>query len=519
MTDDTRRLDAALFDMDGVVTDTAVAHFAAWKALFDAFLRDRDPNARPFDEADYRAHVDGKPRYDGVADFLASRGIELPRGAVSDPPEAETVCGLGNRKNRVFNDWLAANRVEPFPGSLALLDALDAAGIPAAVFSSSRNADAVLASAGIRHRFRAKIDGSDGAALSLPGKPDPAYLVEAARRLGADPARAAVIEDALSGVEAGRRGGFAQVIGVDRDGDGSALRGAGATITVADLAELALADGRLAPRTFSNIPSAWDATDALTARLRGRRPAVFLDYDGTLSPIVKNPADAVLSDGMRAALRRLAAACPVAIVSGRDLADVQAFVADDSLYFAGSHGFDLAGPGGWREVVPIGKTFLPALDAAAAELEQALSAIPGARLERKRFSLAVHYRQVTPDRETDVARSLADIMPRHPKLKHSAGKKVYDVKPRADWHKGRAVLALLTELDLDRPDVLPVYLGDDTTDEDAFRALSNRGLGVVVRDGSDRRTAAQYGLDSTDEVERFLHWLADTAATSPETAR
>jgi trehalose 6-phosphate phosphatase len=520
MTDDTRRLDAVLFDMDGVVTDTAVAHFAAWKALFDVVLRDRDPNARPFDEADYRAHVDGKPRYDGVADFLASRGIGLPRGAVSDPPEAETVCGLGNRKNRVFNDWLAANRVEPFPGSLALLDALDAAGIPAAVFSSSRNAEAVLASAGIRDRFRAKVDGEDGAALDLPGKPDPAYLIEAASRLGADFARSAVIEDALSGVEAAARGGFAQVIGIDRDGDGTALADAGAHIVVADLAELMLEGGRLAPRTFATIPSAWDASDTLAARLSGRRPAVFLDYDGTLSPIVEIPADAVLSDGMRAALKRLAAACPVAIVSGRDLANVQSFVADDSLYFAGSHGFDLAGPNGWREVVPIGRTFLPALDAAAAELEGALARIPGARLERKRFSLAVHYRQVAPDREADVAAALADIMPRHPRLKHSGGKKVYDVKPRADWHKGRAVLALLAELGLDGPDVLPVYLGDDTTDEDAFRALSGRGLGVVVRDGSARRTAARYGLDDTDDVERFLHWLADIAAdTATEATR
>jgi trehalose 6-phosphate phosphatase len=511
MTDDTRRLDAVLFDMDGVITDTAVAHFAAWKALFDAFLHARDAGARPFDEADYRAHVDGKPRYDGVADFLASRGITLPHGDETDAPDAETVCGLGNRKNRVFNDWLAANRVEPFPGSLALLDALDEAGIPAAVFSSSRNADAVLASGGVRDRFRAKVDGSDGTALDLPGKPDPSYLLEAARRLNADPARSAIVEDARSGVEAGRRGGFAQVIGVDRDGDGTALANAGATITVADLAELMLKDGRLAPRTFATIPSAWDATEALAARLRGRRPAVFLDYDGTLSPIVENPADAVLSDGMRAALKHLAAACPVAIVSGRDLADVQAFVADDSLYFAGSHGFDLAGPNGWREVVPIGKTFLPALEAAASDIEAAIAAIPGARLERKRFSLAVHYRQVAPNREADVAASLADVMPRHPKLKHSGGKKVYDVKPRADWHKGRAVLALLTELDLDAADVLPVYLGDDTTDEDAFRALSNRGLGLVVRDGSDRRTAAHYGLESTDEVERFLHWLADAA--------
>jgi trehalose 6-phosphate phosphatase len=511
MTEMTRRLDAVLFDMDGVITDTAVAHFAAWKELFDTFLSGRDPGARPFDEADYRTYVDGKPRHDGVASFLASRGIDLPRGDEHDGPDVETVRGLGNRKNRIFNAWLAANRVEPFPGSLALLDALDAAGIPAAVFSSSRNADAVLSSARILDRFRVKVDGNDGAALGLPGKPDPALLVEAARRLGAAPAGCAVIEDALSGVAAGREGGFAQVIGVDREGNGAALREAGAGTVVADLAELALVEGRLAARSFATIPSVWEATDDLAARLRGRRPAVFLDYDGTLSPIVESPADAVLSDSMRAALTRLAAACPVAIVSGRDLADVQGFVADDSLYFAGSHGFDLAGPNGWREVVEIGRTFLPALEAAAGDIETALAPIQGARLERKRFSLAVHYRQVPQAREAEVEAALADVMARHPKLRHSGGKKVYDVKPRADWHKGRAVLALLAELGLDGADVLPIYVGDDTTDEDAFRALSNRGLGVVVRDGSDRRTAATFGLEGIDGVERFLDWLSGAA--------
>jgi trehalose 6-phosphate phosphatase len=511
MTDDTGRLDAVLFDMDGVVTDTAVAHFAAWKTLFDAFLRARDPEARPFDEADYREHVDGKPRYDGVAAFLASRGIALPHGEAGDDPDAGTVCGLGNRKNRLFNDWLAANRVEPFPGSLALLDALDAAGIPAAVFSSSRNADAVLASAGIRHRFRAKIDGSDGAALSLPGKPDPAYLVEAARRLGADPARAAVIEDALSGVEAGRRGGFAHVIGIDRDGDGSALRGAGATITVADLAELGLADGRLAPRTFSTIPSAWDATDALTARLRGRRPAVFLDYDGTLSPIVENPADAVLGDE-HAPRAQAARGCGAPSRSSRARPRRRARLRRRRQpVLRRQPRLRPRRPGrlarGRREGAD--------LPARARRRRRRPRAGPHAISGRSGRAQTLLARRPFPRRcprgrrDGRSREALALVMARHKRLKASAGKKVYDVKPRTDWNKGRAVEALLAELDLDRPDVLPIYLGDDTTDEDAFRALAGRGLGLVVRDGSDRRTAAEFALDGVGDVERFLLWLAE----------
>ncbi len=216
---------------------------------------------------------------------------------------------------------------------------------------------------------------------------------------------------------------------------------------------------------------------------------------------------------MRAALSQLAARVPVAIVSGRDLKDVQAFVQDDSLYYAGSHGFDLAGPGGWREVVDKGERFLPVLKAAADDLEERLARIGGAVVERKRFSLAVHFRQVSEADEAAVAQAVREVIAAHDDLRMSAGKKVFDIKPRVDWHKGRAVLSLLTTLHLDGDDVLPVYVGDDTTDEDAFRSLSDRGLGIVVRDGADRRTSARLALDGTEDVERFLLWLADAVST------
>jgi trehalose 6-phosphate phosphatase len=501
-------LEAVLFDMDGVVTDTAAAHAAAWKALFDPFLARR--GERPFSDEDYRRHVDGKPRLDGVRDFLAARGVALPDGGPDDDPDAETVHGLGRRKNALFRAALADAGATAFPGSLALLDALEAAGVKTAVFSASRNAEATLRSAGLADRFAVRVDGEEAARLGLPGKPDPAVLLEAARRLGVAPARAAVVEDARAGVAAGRAGGFAQAIGVDRDGGGeAALVEAGADLVVGDLAELRLSGGRLAARTFRSVPSVWTAEAALARRLAGRRPAVFLDYDGTLSPIVPDPADAVLGEGMRAALERLAARVPVAIVSGRDLADVQGFVRNDRLYFAGSHGFDLAGPGGWRHVVEQGSAFLPDLAAAADDLDRALADISGARVERKAFALAVHFRAVADADEARVAAALRDALDGHPRLKASGGKKVFDVKPRVDWNKGRAVLALLAELGLEGADVAPVYVGDDTTDEDAFRALAARGIGVVVRDGSDRRTAAAFAVDGVEEVERLLLWLVD----------
>lgn len=241
---DLRALEAVIFDLDGVVTRTAELHADAWKRLFDEYLASRAAGAnepyRPFDlESDYRRFVDGKPRYDGVASFLGSRGIELPFGSPADPPSRETVCGLGNRKNRYFRAALADRGGEPYPTTLELIITLRRRGVRTAIVSSSRNCEAVLEAAGIQALFDAKVDGVDAAELDLPGKPDPAVFLEAARRLGVDPAQAAVIEDAVPGVEAGRRGGFALVVGVDRVHRPGALDAAGADVVVSDLAELA----------------------------------------------------------------------------------------------------------------------------------------------------------------------------------------------------------------------------------------------------------------------------------------
>ncbi|MDO5628636.1 MAG: beta-phosphoglucomutase family hydrolase [Mobilicoccus sp.] len=231
-----RNFDAALFDLDGVLTPTAIVHMAAWAEMFDAFLTAR--GAEPYTDQDYFDHVDGKPRYDGVRDLLHSRGIELPEGDPDDSPDAETICGLGNRKNDAFNAVLARDGVAPYPGSLALVEAYAAQGRPMAVVSSSKNAPAVLAAAGLDHFFDVVIDGAVAARDGIPGKPAPDTYLAAADRLGVPRERAAVFEDAISGVVAGHAGGFATVIGVDRGVGAQALRDAGADRVVTDLAEL-----------------------------------------------------------------------------------------------------------------------------------------------------------------------------------------------------------------------------------------------------------------------------------------
>ena len=234
---------ACLFDLDGVLTQTARVHAAAWKEMFDAFLRERAGQTGekfvPFDPvADYDTYVDGKPRYDGVRSFLASRGIELPEGGPSDPPSAETVYGLGNRKNELVLAMLKQDGVQVYEGSVSYVRAVRDAGLHRAVVSASANCREVLQAAGIEDLFEVRIDGIVVEQKHLKGKPAPDTFLAAAEQLGVKPAEAAVFEDALAGVEAGRAGHFGFVVGVDRTGQREALVQHGADIVVSDLAEL-----------------------------------------------------------------------------------------------------------------------------------------------------------------------------------------------------------------------------------------------------------------------------------------
>ncbi|WP_286176051.1 HAD-IA family hydrolase [Arthrobacter sp. NEB 688] len=220
---------------------------AAWAEMFGAFLGGldtsrpgfEDADTSPYTDADYFAHVDGKPRYEGVADLLAARGITLPQGSPEDPASAETVCGLGNRKNGAFRTVLERDGVRPYPGSVALLDHLRDLGTPLAVVSSSANAPAVLAAAGLTDRFVTVVDGQVARELGLAGKPAPDTFLHAAQVCGAEPSTAVVVEDAVSGVRAGAAGHVGLVVGVDRGAGAEALTAAGADLVVPDLGELA----------------------------------------------------------------------------------------------------------------------------------------------------------------------------------------------------------------------------------------------------------------------------------------
>ncbi|MFQ6399166.1 trehalose-phosphatase [Nocardia sp. KC 131] len=506
---DARHHDAVIFDMDGVVTDSASMHAAAWTELFDAFLASRPAgpgqDRSPFTAADYQRFVDGKPRYTGVADFLAARHISLPWGDSSDREDALTVCGLGNRKDHLFRDRMAHSGVPAFDSTVALVRELRDAGIGTAVFSASRNCAQVLEAAGIGDLFAVRVDGIVTEDLRLPGKPDPAMLIEAARRLGANPARTVVVEDAEAGLTAGRRGGFALVIGVDRTGHANRLRSHGADVVVTDLAQVRVRAGF---RQMSEIPGALESWQRISVVLDTAKVAVLMDFDGTVSEIVPDPDAATLVDGAATAITALAGLCPVAIISGRDLADLRKRVGLEGVWYAGSHGFELTDPDGGYHVHDEAPVAEHAIASAASELARRVGSISGISVEHKRFAVAVHYRNAEPDVVAGVI-GVAHAVAQQGGLRISNGRKVTELRPDVEWDKGRALDWILDHLP--GPE-LPIYLGDDLTDEDAFDAVASHGIAIVVRhnEDGDRRTAARFAVDSPGRAGNLLDRMAET---------
>ena len=266
---------------------------------------------------------------------------------------------------------------------------------------------------------------------------------------------------------------------------------------------------------MTDLPHALRDGEQFAERLGGARPAVFTDYDGVLTPIVDRPEDALISASMREVLRELASRCPVCVVSGRDRAVVQQLMGVDDLVVAGSHGFDIWSPEAGTLEHEAGSAQEGLIENVTAELDQAVGGVPGVAIEPKKISVAAHYRLVADEGDrAKVREAVQQLLAERPdELKMTPGKMVYELQPKLDWDKGRAVLYLIDALGLDGDDVIPLYLGDDITDEDAFQALKGRGIGIYVGSQTDperdgRSTAADFVLDSVAEVERFLDGLA-----------
>jgi trehalose 6-phosphate phosphatase len=335
-------------------------------------------------------------------------------------------------------------------------------------------------------------------------------LSEAADELSVRPGRCVVVTDHAAGVTAAREAGFALVIGVDRTGDRDALRSFGADTVVADLGEVTVRTG---DRRMSQLPDALQAL-GLAAGLTARRPAVFFDFDGTLSDIVDDPDAARPVAGAVEALQKLAAHCPVAVLSGRDLADVTARLGLPGIWYAGSHGFELTAPDGTHHQNDAAAAAVPVLEQAAAELRERLGSIPGVMVEHKRFGVAVHYRNAARDRVGEVAAAVR-AAGRRDGLRVTTGREVIELRPDLDWDKGKTLRWVIDHLrdagsDAGPAPLVPIYLGDDITDEDAFDAVRQDGVPILVRhnEDGDRATAALFALDSPARVSEFTERLA-----------
>lgn len=505
--------DAVILDLDGVLTDTAALHAQAWKETFDRFLSERGTSTasslRPFSIAeDYGPLIDGRPRLDGVRAFLAARGIALPEGAASDPADAPTVWGLGNGKNRRFTALLQALGPKTDTDCLIFVQALRAAGFKLAVATSSRNGRAVLEAADLSGLFDAIVDGNEAARANLGGKPLPDIFLHAATALDAVAERTVVVEDAAAGVAAARSGGFGRVIGVCKSGDPGALTKAGADPVVTSLAAVKVL-GPSSPRALpmQALPHALTYLDTIL-QAAGQAPlAVFLDYDGTLTQIVERPDLAILEPEMRETLRRLMTRATVAIVSGRSLEDLRTLVGVEGLHYAGDHGFAIDPPDHKKLELAAVADLPTRLDRIEKHFSEELGDILGLRLERKQYSIAIHYRQVGD--AAAVARIRACVQARlegNSGLRLTEGKKVLEIQPNIDWNKGKAVLWILDTLRERGRDCYPIYLGDDITDEDAFKALAPLGTGIVV-EGARHPSFASYRLRDCTEVRAFLEAL------------
>ncbi|NQT00019.1 MAG: trehalose-phosphatase [Candidatus Omnitrophica bacterium] len=496
--------EAVVFDLDGVITQTASLHATAWKSAFDQYLRLREKrDGEPFREFthqhDYLPFVDGIPRYDGVKRFLQSRQINIPFGSPEDSPDQETICGLGNKKNAVFSQLLKEQGAQSYPSSIELVKSLRKSGIHVGVASSSKNCQTILQSVGIEELFETRVDGLVSAKLGLKGKPESDIFVKAARNLGVSPEKAVVVEDASLGVAAGRNGGFGLVLGVARKDNQSELTANGADIVVSDLSEI---DIKGMDQWFHRKPRSLFGSFPELDLLNAERLVFFLDYDGTLAPIVERPELAVISEKMREVVQRLAEQHTVAIVSGRMKQDVQKLAKIEDIFYAGSHGFEISGPN-LSMVQPEAKQAIPLIAQIQSDLTEKLKNISGVLIEQKKYSVAVHYRLAEARHLVKIQQEVDNVIQNNRTLRMISGKKVFEILPDIDWDKGKAVRWIMQALKLSWSQSRVIYIGDDTTDEDAFRIVRTRGIPILVAD-QPRASAADFQLFSTDEVRKLF---------------
>lgn len=477
---------ALVLDVDGVVTDTRKHHLRAWKKVFDEILSTR--GLSEFTPSDYERFVDGKPREDGIASFFNSRGISL---------EASEVRSIGDAKNEFYLGLLEEDPPKTYDDFLEAHTFWESQGLILIAVSSSKNARMILDRAGVASKFETIFDGTDALALKLRGKPAPDIFLQALKSNNLTPEDSALVEDSVAGISAGRSGNYKFVFGMSRQGQtaSSVLYRSGADAVVSSLREVGI---------LKNGLLNW--TDFL-ARVGDREVALFVDFDGTLTDIVDDPKDAQLSESMRALLETCSKSFKVSVISGRDRVDVKQRVGIESVFYSGCHGLEISGPGCFHFEVEEVSKLLPRLEEATLLLTSKFSHISGVLIERKRYSTALHYRMVTGVPEERVEREALEALRGFGELRIKLGKKVIEILPNVNWDKSLAVEKISEILAIDPRLTVPIYIGDDTTDEDVFVAYRRKGICMKVCDDEYLKNA-HYALASPREVHRFLELLA-----------
>lgn len=475
---------AIIFDLDGVLTETQKLHEKAWREMFNAFLPE------PLSGDDYRRYLDGKPREVGIRSMLSARNIQLGD---------EEIHALGKEKNKLYIEALKKEGPHLIDESFSFVVRMFAKKLPMAVVSSSRNCRMIMEETNLIQFIPVLVTPEEADIKNLRGKPDPDYFLEACRLLKVAPSESIMVEDAISGIEAGKKAGFGKVVGIKIRNDPQGLnelKSAGADEVVSSLWSVSGMDDYLklddAGKNFSKILQ------------RNQNHFLFLDFDGTISEIVKDPAQAKPLEGVVKLISELADMMPVCIITGRDTEVIRNLIDLPHIHYAACHGFEISGPAGLHYELAEARAIIPEFDKAQSSLTKKLGEFKGIVIERKKFGLAFHYRMITsPDIRNKLISEVSDYCGKHGFFKVRPGEEVIEILPNLNWHKGKALLKLYEVLKLSKTKFPPLYFGDGKTDEDAFREMINWGTSILISD-HDRPSLAHYKIANPADTKVIL---------------
>lgn len=502
-----------IIDLSGVLINTTLLNKIAWEKVLNHFLKEH--NARYlFNEEDYYSFIEGKPKYERLQNYLGKLNIELPYGNTTDSAGYHSICSLEKKKTKAFTQMLKKGEMDVYENAMQKIKLWKEKGIKTAGVSSDENFNKALESTETGNLFDVLIDAHASRKRGLKEKPEADLYLEAAKELDLPPESCILFDDTVQGLQAGNKGNFGLVVGVNRADNRKLLSENGADLVIDNFDEFNLSDDPEIAAWFEQpIPPFASEYVKIAKAVYEKTPVLFLDYDGTLTPIVQRPEAAVISEEMKVVLDECASKFKVAAVSGRDMDDLKSRINLENVIYAGSHGFRISGPEGLYMEHEKTDEILPRLGSMEQKLKEAFDNVTeGVQVERKRYAIAVHYRNAKPEDTPFIREKVLELTQNSEGFKVGEGKKILEIKPDIDWHKGKAVLWILDKLGLtDNTRYIPIYIGDDVTDEDAYRALKDRGIGIQVGPGAEN-TAAQFRLKNVYQVRLFLKELVNSIA-------